>query len=426
MAAWWKRQRKEQPAAAYLSDDVLIEILVRLPAMALGRCKCVSRSWRDLISGPVHRRRLAHTDAASGFFYHAHGADALNLSFVALCPPDEGGGGSPSPSPSLDQAFPFLPSPSTGTEVKLLDSSNGLLLLRCRRHAYNYDLAVPRYIVCNPSTDGWAVELPVPWPEEPCRARARARLWLQLEQDRRALWPAALAFDPAVSSHFHVFELVMEDAGRAVKAVRIYSSDTGEWDHRDTAWSYRVDYAGEDNAFFSGSVWSYHLAYAGSHAYLDGALHLTTTDVENGGVVVASVDTLGKTWRATRVFPAGYPPASLAALPGFVGQSQHRLLYVDAGFGHDRRELSVHVLEDGGGGATERRRVLKHRTKSLQHHSVVWIHPDCNVIFLFDCRRRSMIAYDMDRGITRVVHTFTAAAMSMCHFFSKCSTVLIQ
>ncbi|CAO1947262.1 unnamed protein product [Urochloa humidicola] len=226
MAAWWKRQRKEQPAAAYLSDDILIEILVRLPAMALGRCKCVSRSWRDLISGPVHRHRLAHTDAASGFFYHC--APATDLNFTALCPPDEGVGSpspSPSPAPSLDQAFPFLPSPSTGTEVKLLDSCNGLLLLRYRRHAYNYyHLAPPRYIVCNPSTDGWAMELPVPWPED---------------RDRRALRPAALTFDPAISSHFHVFELVEEKdnkrrhssryaAGCTVTAVRIYSSDTGE------------------------------------------------------------------------------------------------------------------------------------------------------------------------------------------------------
>ncbi|CAO2181726.1 unnamed protein product [Urochloa humidicola] len=437
-ACWQKRQRNEQPAAAYLADDLVIEILVRLPAMPLGRCKCVSRSWRDLISGPVHRRRLAHADAASGFFYHAHaGAGAswapstTNLSFAALCPPEEGEGGSPSPpppAPSLDQAFPFLPCPSTtGTEVKLLDSCNGLLLLRCRRHAHNnYDLAALRYIVCNPAADGWAVELPVPSPEEPCRARApdpsldqqrrwECPGWLQLERDRdrTRLRLAALAFDPAVSSHFHVLELIEEDDDkrhrspcRAVKAVRIYSSETGKWARRDSAWSRRVAYAGENACLFSGSEWSYRLTYAGSHAYLDGSLHLATTDVENGDVVVASVDTLGKTWRATRVGP----PAELLspAAPGVFGQSQHRLLYADAGG-------SVYALVDCAGG--ERRWVLKHRTKSLEHHSVVGIHPDCNVIFLFDRWRRSLIAYDMDRGTTRVVHTFTDATTRMCRFF---------
>ena len=67
------RKRRQWNPASYLSDDLLIEILVRLPARPLGRFKCVSRSWRDLISGPVHHRRLAHTDAASGFFYHVHG-----------------------------------------------------------------------------------------------------------------------------------------------------------------------------------------------------------------------------------------------------------------------------------------------------------------------------------------------------------------
>jgi hypothetical protein len=45
-----------------------------------------------LISGPIHRRRLAHTDAASGFFYHARAAGdsraTKNLSFAAPCPPE--------------------------------------------------------------------------------------------------------------------------------------------------------------------------------------------------------------------------------------------------------------------------------------------------------------------------------------------------
>ncbi|PVH37499.1 hypothetical protein PAHAL_5G018100 [Panicum hallii] len=426
MMAGRKRQRNP---ASYLSDDLLIEILVRLPPRPLGRFKCVSRSWRDLISGPVHRRRLAHTDAASGFFYHVHGDGyrapvTTDLNFTALCPPDGGGG---SPPAFLDQAFPFLPSSSTRTRTELLDSCNGLLLLRCHRPSGD-ELAAPHYIVCNPATQGWAVELPVPLPE-PSRARNPFELGSEIsrrrrerQQRRESTRPAALAFDPAVSPHFHVFELVEDDGrpssrygGAAVKAVRIYSSETGEWVLRNSEWSYRIAYAGE-NAYFNGGEWSYRLAYAGKHAYLNGSLHLTTTDTEKGMVVVASVDTKGQTWRATRVCPE--PPATLGA-PGVTGQSQRRLLYVDASSAAYARDLSVYALEDCGGGGGAERWILKHRARSLDPsggQSVVAIHPGCNVIFLFDSRRRSLIAYDMDHGTTRVVHSFTDAT-SNYHFF---------
>ena len=74
---------------------------------------------------------------------------------------------------------------------------------------------------------------------------------------------------------------------------------------------------------------SYRLVYAGKHTYHNDFLHLTTTDTEN---VVASVDTKGHTWRATRVCLEA--PATLGA-PGVIGQSQRRLLYVDAGSGYD-------------------------------------------------------------------------------------------
>ncbi|XP_039851887.1 uncharacterized protein LOC120710326 [Panicum virgatum] len=408
------RKRRQWNPASYLSDDLLIEILVRLPARPLRRFKFVSRSWRDLISGPVRRRRLAHTDAASGFFFyqHVHGDGYLapvtttDLSFTALlCPPDGGGGGG-SPSPSLDQAFPFLPcSSGTWTRTELLDSCNGLLLLRCHRPGSDGELqaAPPLYIVCDPATQGWVVELPpVPLPE-PSRRRDHVHIadldFFHHQQQRlEHTRPAALAFDPAVSPHFHVLELV-EDDGR-----RQYSS-------RKSEWSYRISYAGE-NACFNGSEWRYSLAYAGKHAYLNGSLHLTTTDTENGMVVVASVDTKGQTWRATRVCPA-----TLGA-PGVIAQSQRRLLYADT------RDLSVYVLEDGGAGAGAERWILKHRAcralddpDCLQGQSVVAIHPDCNVIFLFDRRRRSLIAYDMDHGTTRLVHSFMDATAIMYHFF---------
>ncbi|CAL5086089.1 unnamed protein product [Urochloa decumbens] len=54
-------------AAPYLPDELVVEILARLPAKLLCRFKCVSRRWRRLISDPAHRARLAQT--LSGFFF---------------------------------------------------------------------------------------------------------------------------------------------------------------------------------------------------------------------------------------------------------------------------------------------------------------------------------------------------------------------
>jgi hypothetical protein len=166
-----------------------------------------------------------------------------------------------------------------------------------------------------------------------------------------------------------------------VTTVRIYSSETMMgWVARRSGWNYHVSYSGEHTPTSTASCTS-----------------ACTTDTENG-IVAAAVDTEGQAWTATRVCPE--PPATLSA-PGVIGQSQRRLLYADAGSGY-ARELSVYALEDcGGGGGGGGRWVLKHRARSLdpsgkvwfgKQHSLVAIHPDSNVVFLSDSRRRNLIA----------------------------------
>ncbi|EMS50187.1 hypothetical protein TRIUR3_04868 [Triticum urartu] len=50
-----------------LTDDLILEILSRLPVRSVHRFKCVSVSWRDLITDPANRKKLPQTLA--GFFY---------------------------------------------------------------------------------------------------------------------------------------------------------------------------------------------------------------------------------------------------------------------------------------------------------------------------------------------------------------------
>ena len=110
-------------SGGHLPDELVVEILARLPAKSLCRFKCVSRSWRRLICDPAHRAKLAQT--LSGFF-----------AFLRRCredpsPPHVVGlprGGNDGP-PLVDTALSFLP-PTCG-QIELIDSCNGLLLLLC-------------------------------------------------------------------------------------------------------------------------------------------------------------------------------------------------------------------------------------------------------------------------------------------------------
>ena len=52
--------KKRNPAAS-LTDELLVEILCRLPVRSVCRFKCLSRSWRKLISDPDYRKKLPQT-----------------------------------------------------------------------------------------------------------------------------------------------------------------------------------------------------------------------------------------------------------------------------------------------------------------------------------------------------------------------------
>ncbi|CAN6335705.1 unnamed protein product, partial [Urochloa humidicola] len=109
---------RREAAAAALPDELIIEILARLPAKTLCRSSCVSRAWRALISDPANRRRFAQT--LSGIFFSRPHGSRLPWGFAGL---------SASPPPGVDTALSFLP-PTCG-KMELVDSCNGLLLVRC-------------------------------------------------------------------------------------------------------------------------------------------------------------------------------------------------------------------------------------------------------------------------------------------------------
>uniref|UniRef100_M8BHH1 Uncharacterized protein n=1 Tax=Aegilops tauschii TaxID=37682 RepID=M8BHH1_AEGTA len=183
---------------AKLPGDVLVDIISRVPYKSTRCCKCVSTRWRDLIAHPDHREKLPRSTLA-GFFYRtfdmdrcqydSHGYRSLSGNW---CP--------------IDASLSFLPNYK---KIDLLDCCKGLLLCRCSKPYPE----TPDYVVGNPATEKWVT---VPAKEWSSDSYAR------------------LGFDPAVSSHFHVFELVPAAALNAnlkfdynIKEVGIYSSKAG-------------------------------------------------------------------------------------------------------------------------------------------------------------------------------------------------------
>jgi hypothetical protein len=333
-----KRGTKLSPVSE-LSDDLLVEIISRLPFKSTRCCKCVCRRWRDLVSHPDNRKKLPRSILA-GFFYS-------NFSTGLACRCYQSVAGSW--GPRIDPSLPFIP---TATGVEVSDCCNGFLLCRPSNQMWNY-------VVCNPAAKTW-VTVHSEWTDRVRQAR--------------------LGFDPAVSSHFHVFEFAHAfsretKVWRYIESVRIYSAETGVWT-RPSPWD-------QPGAF--GTI--------SSSTFLDGVLYVSSDD----GFVIATVDLEGN----HSVIPYPTPHTSGA----HVFQARGKLHLANYG----PSELSLWALED----SSSETWILKHSTSHLQlfgemyssfaqYFSVI-VHPEQNMIFIVctkmpgsDKSVTKLLSYDMD------------------------------
>ncbi|KAM3298250.1 hypothetical protein ACQJBY_039955 [Aegilops geniculata] len=362
--------------AERLTDDLLVEILSRAPAKSLCCCRCVSKHWLGLIDHPDHRKRLPQTLA--GFF---HGA-TTNTGEWILESPFHFTSLSGSHLPRIDTSFTFLPKPNHHLRVDLLDSCNGLLL--CRWHHIPDGVGEFKYVVCNPATEKWVVL--------PNSGKATDDVGI-----------TCLGFDPARSSHFHVFELVLEhkySESTYVTGVAVYSSETGGWVCKEERWNRPTWLA------------SWHSPAA---VFLNGRLFFRAFDFEVRNCV-AAVDTKGETWMKFRV-PGGQLD-DFGMVNGFIQLSQGRLHY--ANFQRDKDgvviRLAFYVLENYQGEEW----ILKH---SIETSNIIgWtdfihggdihliaIHPECNfVFFTAGCDITSM-CYNMDNRQVKVISYLAGA-----------------
>ncbi|XP_044337729.1 F-box protein At5g07610-like [Triticum aestivum] len=323
-----------------LTDDLLVDIISRVPYKATCCCKCVSTRWRDLISHPDHRKNMPQSLA--GFFYQVKGARYFtNVS----------GEGDPFFDPSLS----FLPNYQS---LYILDCCNGLLLCRCWKAT---DPETLDYIVCNPATEKWVVVPASDWSSEVVVAR--------------------LGFDSSVSSHFHVFEFIIDEASgvyedesryfKNIKALAIYSSKAGLWMVTEIM------------------AISFAIPWNSRSVFLNGVLHLAAFDD-----LIVAVDVEGNHKRIVDldddfindIFP-----------------SQRRLYFAHSTAGIGGSDLKVWVLEDHGRADW----TLKHNVSNLKlfgteyssfqkHYNVVSFHPERNMLFIVCGEENTLMSYDMD------------------------------
>ncbi|XBI03530.1 hypothetical protein VPH35_131933 [Triticum aestivum] len=271
-------------AAERLTDDVIVEILSRVPAKSLCRFKCVSNHWLTLIDHPDHRKKLPQTLA--GFFYSSTPATTLNASralYVWRLPKSSPHFANVSGRsyPPIDTSFSFLPN---HRHMDLLDCCGGLLLFRW--HSVGGDES--RYIVRNPAREDW-VMLP--------------------EHSQAEAWKVSIVrmgFDLAVSSHFYVFVLMdyVRRESYTIAAVDVYSSETRRWVCKERGLNESIGHLGGQYQ---------------STVFLKGCLHFIACGSRPSPICVAAMDTEGKTSTTFRI-PSFVPN-------GILQQSQGCLHY---------------------------------------------------------------------------------------------------
>ncbi|KAG7035550.1 F-box protein, partial [Cucurbita argyrosperma subsp. argyrosperma] len=173
-------------------DDLLLEILLRLPIRSLIRFKSVSKRWHSLISDPTfcHRRMTFQPSTPSGILCRPHSRRfSPGFDFVYLHPNP--------PRVPLESLEPSVPK----RRFVILKSCNGLLLGRSYRKN--------DYYVYNPTTKQYK-KLPK----------------LQMNKNSTSIY-LNLAYDPLRSSNYKVVCVRVLDSTNF--EIKIYSSDSGFW-----------------------------------------------------------------------------------------------------------------------------------------------------------------------------------------------------
>ncbi|RLN23914.1 hypothetical protein C2845_PM07G11420 [Panicum miliaceum] len=224
-----KKMDCKELSAAILTDDLVVEILSRLPFKSFSRFKCVCKAWLAFSFDPHYSQKLpkAHN---GGFFYQDRHNSSIQL--VSFSKHDK----------EIDGTLSFLP----GYEhLEFVDCCNGLVLCEYRSNHTSADIL--RFIVCNPATQEWRI-LPD----------------TQQKADEFC-YTTKLGFNPSQSPHFYVFNFHQKrgpyNSVLGVSQVEMFSSCKSTWLVDSDLWD------SENN----------NISVCGRpHVFIDGLLHVHT------------------------------------------------------------------------------------------------------------------------------------------------------
>ncbi|XP_004305924.1 PREDICTED: F-box protein At5g07610-like [Fragaria vesca subsp. vesca] len=260
-------------------EDILIEILLRLPVRPLVRFKCVSKHWLFLISDPkfCHRHMLKNPHPPISAFFSQMSSE---FGFVPLHfdhdPTSIRTRGNQNLIESARSCNP-LNFVHSLHGIEIAQSCNGLFLccLQPPRYSYPTTASTLVYYVLNPTTNKFTTLTP------PAAAAATT--------DHPRIFGYGLAFDPSKSPHYKVVFLwfVNEPPGGCwypYYHIEIYSSETRSWRLLDTSFDTHPDVFYNVGVYCNGAV-----HWVGS----DGEMSYYHIDEERVGLVDGFTDSQG-------------------------------------------------------------------------------------------------------------------------------------
>ncbi|XP_037461610.1 F-box protein At1g53790-like [Triticum dicoccoides] len=359
---------EEETPASFFPEDVLVEILSRVPYVSLFHFKCVSKQWLALCSAPDVRKRSPQT--LSGFFYFNFGWRFHNLS-----------GKSP---PIVNPNLRFLRGSYKFFSIQ--QCSTSLLLCKCwrsrRPRQYSWN-SVPNpgpgqcfkwpeakefdYVVCNPATHEWTVLPPIELPDD---------------LSCFSLGKYFLSFDPATPSRFVVFVPLDTNYEYGLSVAMIYSSETGGWTSMQSQHNDSSAYWVSDS----------------ESTFLNGIMYFPTRSSS-----IVTVDMKRNAWGEIEM-PPGMPNSYGCAS---IGQSQGRLHVWQED--QDGCQLSIWVLENYDSGQWTLKCTIncfelfgRDYCKNVEYYSMFAIHAECDLIFLTDGNAK-ILSYNMDNQKVYVI-----------------------
>ncbi|KAL5569833.1 hypothetical protein UlMin_026408 [Ulmus minor] len=211
------------------NDDLLIEILLRLPIKSLLKFKSVSKHFLSLITHPrFSGRHSSHPSTASAlFFKRCVSVRTTEFNFINF------NNRSSNSSPAPSRSFSFADERSC---ITILQSCNGLLLCSTSHRVESRR----NYYVYNPTTKHYSIlpRLPVP----------------RTSTSSRTVYRMSLAFDPSKSPNYKVVCVRNCDSITGQFQIEIYSSDTGPWRLSGGSFPGDFDVRLDDGVYWNGSV----------------------------------------------------------------------------------------------------------------------------------------------------------------------------